>query len=611
MSNRKFGKYEVVDRLGRGGMAEVYRAYHASLDRYVAIKVLHNFLAEDQEFKERFEKEAQNIARLKHPHIVQVYDFEHDDEKGEYYMVMELISGVTLKDRLFDLHQKGEKIALEESLRIVKESAKALAYAHKAGMIHRDVKPANLMLDEAENDRLVLTDFGIAKILTGAQFTMTGGLIGTPAYMAPEQGVGESGDERSDLYSLGVIFYQMVTGELPYDADTPLALILKHVNEAIPSACMVNPALPTAVDDVVERLMAKDVELRYQTANEVIRDVEQLESDLAAGILAVGSSLPPTIDDTLLARDNNVKLSDHPTVRLEGFNDSTMQLKESIAAKMHSKGDSSKKQQSGTPWLLWLLGLIIGIMIIIGGYVVGVNNGTFPAIAFLASETPSPEPTITETVIPTATLTLPATETESPSETPSLTPTETEEMLETATDSPSNTPESVMTDTEEPTRRPTNTVAVSPSLTPNVTLTETAVQATQFAQQTLTTVACEFDYAIAEQDPVNGNEGGFFEINTEYERTIILVNTGTCPWGPRTSLAFVEGEDFDAGPRVFFDDRETAVDVGEEVTLTFSGTLPSAGSSTPYEGTWQLRTPGQIPIGEALMISVRVFDPGS
>ncbi|MFN8447963.1 MAG: serine/threonine-protein kinase [Anaerolineae bacterium] len=238
MATRKIGKYQLFERLGRGGMAEVFRAHHLSLDRYVAIKVLHAFLSDDPEFKERFEREARNIARLKHPNIVQVYDFEQDNDLESYYMVMELVDGPTLKDVLAELSARGERMQLSEAVRIIREAARALAYAHSQKMIHRDVKPANLMLDH--DNRVVLTDFGIAKIVTGAQFTASGGMVGTPAYMAPEQGLGEAGDERSDLYSLGVILFQLTTGELPYDADTPLAIILKHVNDPVPFARSIN-----------------------------------------------------------------------------------------------------------------------------------------------------------------------------------------------------------------------------------------------------------------------------------------------------------------------------------------------------------------------------------
>ncbi|MBC8170648.1 MAG: serine/threonine protein kinase, partial [Anaerolineae bacterium] len=277
MKNRKFGKYEVLQRLGRGGMAEVYRAYHPNLDRYVAIKILHSFLSDESEFKARFEKEAQNIARLRHPNIVQVYDFDYDADSDSYYMVMELIEGPTLKDYLFELPDGSGRLPILDVVRIIRQGAEALSYAHQRAMIHRDVKPANLMLDEKENYRLVLTDFGIAKLLTGSQATVSGGLVGTPAYMAPEQGMGETGDERSDLYSVGVIMYQMLTGVLPYDADTPMALILQHMNDPIPSVRSIDLHLSPAVDKVLQRLMAKEPAERYQTALDLISDLELLE----------------------------------------------------------------------------------------------------------------------------------------------------------------------------------------------------------------------------------------------------------------------------------------------------------------------------------------------
>lgn len=577
-------------------MAEVYRAYHANLDRYVAIKILHRFLADDPEFKSRFEREAQNIARLKHPHIVQVYDFDYDGDGESYYMVMELIEGDTLKDRLYEVEQTGEPVELREALRIVREAASALSYAHRAGMIHRDVKPANLMLDQSEDSRVVLTDFGIAKMLKGSNFTVTGGLIGTPAYMSPEQGMGETGDERSDLYALGVILFQMLTGELPFDAETPLALVLKHVNEAVPSAYMLNPRLPNRVDDIIERLMAKDVSLRYQTAQQLIDDVEQLESDLDTGLLEqdADSVLPPVVTSINPSASSKPSTLDRLTVRLQ-TNDHTPVPGKTGGTSIEVAPVASG---GGSRWMLWVAGLIGGIIILLGGYALGAMNGVFPAVAFLASETPTMTLTSTLTTTPTPTNTATDAPTATPTRTPTATPSPTD-------DPPTSTVDvaPVVTDLPVVTNTPDNS---TPTPTPNVTATEAVFRTATFA-------ACTFDYGIISQEPEDGEDGGFIPTNSDYSRTITLLNAGTCDWERNTSLTFVEGESFNAGPRIFI--REP-VPVGAEVELVFEGTTPDRGQVengqvVPVVGTWQLRTPGQIPIGEPFDISILVFDPGS
>jgi serine/threonine protein kinase len=266
------GKYRVVERLGRGGMAEVYKALQTSLERYVAIKVMHPFLADAQGFAARFEREAKSVAALHHPNIVQVYDFDVEAETP--YMVMEFIEGATLKTRLESLSHRGQPLPLKAALKIVREIGHALAYAHKRNVVHRDVKPANVMVDTG--GRVILTDFGIAKILTGPSYTASGATIGTPAYMAPEQGLGQSGDHRSDLYSLGVMLYQLTTGELPFDADTPMAVMLKHINEDLPPPHSVNPNLPESVERVILKSMAKKPADRYQTVDEMLADLEKV-----------------------------------------------------------------------------------------------------------------------------------------------------------------------------------------------------------------------------------------------------------------------------------------------------------------------------------------------
>lgn len=271
---KTIGRYKIVELLGRGGMAEVYKAYQASLDRYVAVKLMHTFLAEDPDFFNRFDREAKNVAALRHPHIIQIHDFDHEGEI--YYMVMEFIDGGTLKDLLETLATQGERLPLNEALRIVKDIGSALTYSHSRGMIHRDIKPANVMIDSS--GRVVLTDFGIAKMLTGTKYTASGSIMGTPTYMAPEQGLGKPGDERADIYSLGVMLYQLATGRLPFEADTPIAVILKHINDPLPPPRTINPDLPQGVERIIMKAMAKDVGQRYQKVSEMVADLSDLDA---------------------------------------------------------------------------------------------------------------------------------------------------------------------------------------------------------------------------------------------------------------------------------------------------------------------------------------------
>jgi serine/threonine protein kinase len=285
---KELGKYELRERIGRGGMAEVYKAYHASLDRYVALKVLHPFLGTDPEFKERFEREARNVAQLRHPNIVQVYDFDFDPVRELYYMVMEYLDGPTLRTRLMQLSLQGELFTIPEALRITRSMASALEYAHSRDMIHRDLKPGNIMFDA--DGRVVLTDFGIARIVSGPNMTASGSMVGTPAYMSPEQGLGQAGDHRSDIYSLGVVLYQLVTGAPPFDADTPIAIVLKHVNDPLPSPKSLNPNIPEGLECILYKALAKSPEDRYQSVREMAHHLEDLDAAKTI-ILPADSSL--------------------------------------------------------------------------------------------------------------------------------------------------------------------------------------------------------------------------------------------------------------------------------------------------------------------------------
>jgi serine/threonine-protein kinase len=269
MIGRTIGKYRIVEHLGRGGMAEVYKAYQPNLERYVAIKMMHAFLADEKEFLSRFEREAKVVATLRHPNIVQVYDFDADG--GLTYMVMEFISGQTLKSRMQELEAQGQWLGREDAARVILALSSALKYAHERGMVHRDVKPANVMI--TLEGQVILTDFGIAKIVSTSNLTASGAMVGTPSYMAPEQGMGQPGDERSDIYSLGVMLYQLVLGRLPYDADTPLAVVLKHINEPLPLPKALNPDISDELNAVILKSLEKDPHDRYQKVADLAADL--------------------------------------------------------------------------------------------------------------------------------------------------------------------------------------------------------------------------------------------------------------------------------------------------------------------------------------------------
>jgi serine/threonine protein kinase len=238
-------------------MAQVYKAYHPSLDRYAAIKVLRSDLVEEAEFLARFRREARSVASLRHPNIVQVFDFDVQDDL--YYMVMELLEGDTLKSHLNSFRTSNSRLPAEDMVRILQDVLE--------GIIHRDLKPANIML--TARGQAVLTDFGIAQIVGGTQYTVSGALMGTLSYMAPEQGLEGKCDARSDIYSLGIIFYEMLTGRVPFDADTPLAILMKHVNDPLPLPHVVDPSIPEPFERVVLKALAKQPADRYQSTAEM------------------------------------------------------------------------------------------------------------------------------------------------------------------------------------------------------------------------------------------------------------------------------------------------------------------------------------------------------
>ena len=266
LTGKQFGPYQIVAPLGEGGMAAVYKAYQPGMERYVALKVLPRNYADDAQFLARFQREAKLLAQLQHPHILPVFDF--GQAEGYTYIVMPFIQSGTLTDQL-----KGSPVPLARIRQIITQVGEALNYAHARGMIHRDIKPSNILIDESGN--CLLTDFGLARMVEDAvNLTSTGTIMGTPAYMSPEQGSGSKIDARSDIYSLGVVLFEMATGRVPYQAETPIAVVFKHVQDPLPPARSINPDLPEAVELVILKSLAKNPEDRYQTAADMVRAIQ-------------------------------------------------------------------------------------------------------------------------------------------------------------------------------------------------------------------------------------------------------------------------------------------------------------------------------------------------
>ena len=288
---KTIGKVRIERAIAKGGMAEVYLGTHLTLDRAVAVKVMHNYVESDPDLQSRFEREAKVVAGLRHPNIVQIFDY--DTAEGHPYIVMEYLMGPSLATYLRELHSRNQRLQPVQIARLLITIATALDYAHERGVIHRDIKPGNIILHNkasnisteepiTERTEAVLTDFGLVRIAQAVTQTASGSVSGTPAYMSPEQAQGVKVDHRSDIYSLGVVLYEMVAGRSPFEGDTSWTLIFKHINEPPPAIAGVQPA----VQRVIDRALAKKPEDRYQTARALAADYMD-----AIGMLAEASTL--------------------------------------------------------------------------------------------------------------------------------------------------------------------------------------------------------------------------------------------------------------------------------------------------------------------------------
>jgi tRNA A-37 threonylcarbamoyl transferase component Bud32 len=374
MEPQKIGRYEVKAELGRGGMATVYQAYDPRFEREVAIKVLPREMLHDPQFRVRFEREAKTIAMLEHPAIVPVYDFGEED--GQPYFVMRYMTGGSLSDRL----KKGP-IPLPEVARLFERLAPALDDAHAKGIIHRDLKPGNILFDQYNEP--YVSDFGIAK-LSASQTNVTGSaIVGTPAYMSPEQAQGEGIDGRSDIYGMGVILFEMLTGKQPYQGDTPMSVVVKHITDPVPHILDVKPDLPPATESVIEKAMAKNRDERFATLK-----------DMADALSVVASGKTPDLTSTSVKAGGTAAAMTRVSAKKTAVRART-ELEETVLAK---RGQQASTMEGAAPVRKSAAGVGIAAAVVIVLVLAGTGAFIFrDRIPFLAG--PAPAPTQTQAAV--------------------------------------------------------------------------------------------------------------------------------------------------------------------------------------------------------------------
>ena len=357
---KHIGRYEIKSEIARGGMATVFHAYDPRFERDVAVKILPQVFLHDPQFRTRFEREAKMIALLEHPAIVPVYDF--GEEESQPYIVMRLMSGGSLTDRL-----RKESLSLDETVKLISRLAPALDAAHKRKIIHRDLKPGNILFDQYGN--AYLSDFGIARLAMSDSATLTGeAILGTPTYMSPEQVQGDKTlDGRSDIYSLGVLVYQILTGQVPYQSDTPAKIMMMHVLQPVPNILDVKSELPPKSEDVIRKALAKNPEDRYQNCAELASDLENIAGK-PGKILPASDTIITHLRDTSLRPDFQM-----PTVLSPG---ETLASPQRITTSPQAilpppTGEiPAQKPKSSRVFFIFLSAIVLLIFLVVSGWLV-------------------------------------------------------------------------------------------------------------------------------------------------------------------------------------------------------------------------------------------------
>jgi len=365
------GPYRIIEQLGQGGMATVFKAYHASLDRYVAIKALHPAFNRDPNFEGRFQREARVVAKLEHPNIVPVYDYaEHENRP---YLVMKFVEGITLKARMDD-----GSLTPDEISRVVVSVGAALVYAHKQGVLHRDIKPSNVLL--ANDGQIYLADFGLARMAQSGESTLSSDMImGTPQYISPEQAMGKPDlDQRTDLYSFGVMMYEMAVGKVPFNADTPFSIIHDHIYAPLPLPRSVNPKVTESVERVLLKSLSKEREDRYEDVDRLVKAFKDAWAEMSAPlqIPEVRSTQLVHQDVSTVAKVAQTKVAIPPAVATVNIEEKSV---ESVAVQ------GSEKKHSRWIWL----SAVLMVVICAGLFVFARNNRLFARL--LGGQQPLPQ----------------------------------------------------------------------------------------------------------------------------------------------------------------------------------------------------------------------------